>query len=264
MDTILSSFQSDHTSRDLPLSSLSSIGLDKSFVAMKSAQESSVLQALLQSCSELFRTLNKEQRLKACSDLLQQGFPQDLYGICNTLDINCIAFLTCKRVQENDEKFFGPIRLASRLGTHWAVRPDKLWAILVTDGSGMMWSSVRHGHNYLLTYKQGLKLYEESRPMSCRDYDKGAVVLWSGQVWTVLKREGTMYTIRSNKDFSVQRQVSLQDLEASVAPEAMSPAELANRTEEMKRVLSGIVKSYSTVDYDVQGLKTFADDTLKM
>jgi hypothetical protein len=70
-----------------------------------------------------------------------------------------------------------------------------------------------------------------------------------------------MYILRSNKDFSEQRQVSASELEASVAPEAMTPAELANRTEDLKRTLAGIITKYTSVDYDIGGLESFAHDT---
>lgn len=244
--------------KESAVSSLKQFGLG-AYKAMKSAQDSSLLQAMLQCYSPIFRDLSFKQRLAVVRNLIFQGFPQDLYGICSTLDINCVAFLLCKTKVADAVP-----TLPKRLLTHWQVKRERPWALLVTDGSGMLWLPVKASNEYMLSFQDGHMLYEHSSTETCKEYPMGSIVLWSGEVWTIVGRKQTsivMYILRSNKDFSEQRQVSASELEASVAPEAMTPAELANRTEDLKRTLAGIITKYTSVDYDIGGLESFAHDT---
>jgi hypothetical protein len=247
--------------------SLKAYGLPE-YVAMKNYEEGSLVQAILQCVSGQFCRLDKQQRSEVVRLLIHNyKWPQDLYGLCSLLDINCLVWLSARCTSGGARATAAALRRPTRLYTKWAIRSSRPWALLFSDGFGLLWCAVNPvvtgAANYLVDFHTGQQLYNESIQRACTNYMNGSIVLYNNEVYTIKDSTSSAYLIESNTDSSVQLTVSKNDIEASVAPEAQSPAELFNRSEEARRRVMGLSVNFTTLQFDVRHLSEFAHDTLK-
>ena len=247
------------------------------YLAMKNYQESSLLQAILQCVNQTFWHLDTYERSAVVTSLVNDyKWPQDLYGLTSLLDINCIVFLSSRCIKS---------RRPTRLYTKWAIKPHRPWALLFSDGFGLLWCAIKHvdkhvgagsalhkssagfrtGHRmaYLVDYQTGQHLFMESIQRACTNYTQGSIVLYNNEAYTIKESLRQTYVIESNTDSSIQLTVAKSAIEASVAPEAQSPEELLNRSEETRRRIMGLASDYTSIQFDVRHLATFAADSLK-
>lgn len=251
------------------------------YLAMKNYQESSLLQAILQCVNQTFWHLDTYERSAVVTSLVNDyKWPQDLYGLTSLLDINCIVFLSSRCIKS---------RRATRLYTKWAIKPHRPWALLFSDGFGLLWCAIKHndkhvdkhvgtgsalhtsgadfrtGHRmaYLVDYQTGQHLFMESIQRACTNYTQGSIVLYNNEAYTIKESLRQTYVIESHTDSSIQLTVAKSAIEASVAPEAQSPEELLNRSEETRRRIMGLASDYTSIQFDVRHLATFAADSLK-
>lgn len=225
---------------------------DRALWAFKSVDDSSVVHALLHSVSDSYRQMTPETKQQAAQRIVDAGWATDLRGLAGRLQVNVVCFLTCASASKE------PLRLASTRGP---LKPDWPFVMLLSDGNGLQWLSVGNDNGrFTWPFAAGRAYFDASSPGPCATYAEGAFVVYQRRIWRITKvLRNNKYLLESQGDSSEQATVLGTSLQSSVEPPAVSDEALLNRREETQRRLTGLIKDYEEVRYEIDNLGQYVE-----